>query len=84
MIYLVAIFCSPLALVLIGRPIQGVVNLVLYVLSFVFWITIIFHSVGLALWAVALLHALLAIGDKKADRRARKLAAAMARGRPDS
>ncbi len=76
MLYLLAIFCSPLALLLGGKPIQAVFNFVLYVLSLAFWVTIIFHSVGFALWALAFLHAVLAIADSKADRRARRVIAA--------
>ena len=46
MIYLLAIFCSPLALVLTGKPISALFNLVLYVLSIAFWLTIIFHHIA--------------------------------------
>ncbi len=77
MIYLVAIFCSPLALLLAGKPIQAVLNLVLYILSIVFWITIILHGIGFALWAVALLHAVLAINNSRVDARNRRLIRSM-------
>jgi hypothetical protein len=76
MIYLLAIFCSPLALLLAGKPISAIFNLVLYVLSIAFWITIILHTLGLAFWALAFLHAVLAISDARADRRARRVIAA--------
>jgi hypothetical protein len=75
MIYLIAIFCSPLALVLAGKPISAIFNLVLYVLSIAFWLTIILHSVGFILWALGLLHAVMAISDARADRRARRVIA---------
>ena len=77
MLYLVAIFCSPLALLLAGKPIQAMFNLVLYVLSLLLWVTIIFHSAGFALWALGFLHAVFAIADGRADRRARRVMAAM-------
>jgi hypothetical protein len=80
MIYLLAIFCSPLALLLAGKPISAIFNLVLYVLSIAFWITIILHTLGFALWALAFLHAVLAISDARADRRARRV---IASGRRD-
>jgi hypothetical protein len=80
MIYLLAIFCSPLALLLAGKPISAVFNLVLYVLSIAFWVTIILHTLGFALWALAFLHAVLAISDVRADRRARRVITA---GRKD-
>ena len=79
MIYLVAIFCSPMALAFAGKPFQALFNLILYLLSIVFWITIVLHSVGLALWAMAFLHALLAIHSAHEDRRARAIADAMRR-----
>jgi hypothetical protein len=77
--YLLAIFCSPLALLLTGKPISALFNLILYVLSFVFWITIIFHHIGFVLWALAFLHAALAIHDAREDRRARRIVAAFNR-----
>lgn len=73
MIYLIAIFCSPLALLLAGKPISAIFNLVLYVLSIVCWATIIFFHAGFVLWALALLHAVFAISDTRADRRARRV-----------
>jgi hypothetical protein len=76
MIYLLAIFCSPLALLLAGKPVSAIFNLVLYILSIVFWITIILHTLGFALWALAFLHAVFAISDARADRRARRVMAA--------
>ena len=74
--YLLAIVCSPLALLLSGRPISALFNFVLYVLSFAFWITIIFHHIGFVLWALAFLHAVLAIHDTREDRRVRRIVAA--------
>lgn len=77
--YLLAIFCSPLALLLTGKPFQALFNLILYVLSIACWITIVLHSAGLFLWAVGLIHAILAINAAHEDRRARMIADAMAR-----
>jgi hypothetical protein len=81
MIYLVAIFCSPLALLLAGKPFQALANLILYVLSIAFWLTIIFHTIGFFLWAVGLLHAVLTINHHNAEKRNRRLIAAMAQSR---
>jgi hypothetical protein len=78
MIFL-AIFCSPLALLLSGKPISALFNLILYVLSIVLWVTIIFHSAGFVLWAVAFIHALVGIDHARADRRARWIADASRR-----
>jgi hypothetical protein len=76
MIYLLAIFCSPVALLLAGKPISALFNLLLYVLSIALWITIILHALGFAFSALAFLHAVLAISDARADRRARRVIAA--------
>jgi len=79
MIYLVAIFCSPLALLFAGKPISAVFNLILYVLSIAFWLTIIFHHIGFMLWLAAFVHAVLAIDHTRAERRNRRLIAEMRR-----
>ncbi len=75
MIYLLAIFCSPLALLFAGKPISALFNLILYLLSIVCWVTIIFFHAGFVIWAIAFLHAVLAISDARADRRARRMMA---------
>lgn len=77
MTYLIAFFCSPLALLLTGKPFQALFNLVLYILSIVCWATIILHSAGFLLWAIAALHAIMTISDARQDRRARRIAAAI-------
>ncbi len=80
MIYLLAFFCSPLALLLTGKPFQAIANFVLYVLSIVCWITIILFHAGFVLWAIAVLHAVLSINNAREERRARRIIEA-ARGR---
>ena len=77
MIYFLALFCSPLALLLAGKPISALFNLILYVLSIACWATIIFFHAGFVLWALAFLHAAMAISDAREDRRARRIASAM-------
>ena len=77
MIYLLAVFCSPLALLLSGKPISALFNLILYVLSIAFWLTIILHTLGLIFWAIAFVHAVLAIDHARAERRTRRIVAAM-------
>ena len=73
MLYFIAIFCSPLALLLAGKPISAFFNLLLWVASIVLWATIIFFHAGFVLWALAFLHAVMAISDARADRRARRV-----------
>jgi hypothetical protein len=77
MIYLVAIFCSPLALLLAGKPISALFNLILYVISIVLMVTIIFAHIGFLLWLLAFAHAAMAISDAREDRRARRIANAL-------
>ena len=74
MIYLIAIFCSPLALLLEGRPISAMFNAMIWLLSVICWITIIFHHAGFVLWLVAFIHAVLVINSARQDRRARWIA----------
>jgi hypothetical protein len=76
MMYLLAFFCSPLALLLTGKPISALFNFILYILSIVFWITIIFHHVGFLLWGIGVLHAVLTINNAREERRARRIIAA--------
>ncbi len=80
MLYLLAFFCSPLALLFAGKPFQALANLILYILSIVCWITIILHHAGFVLWGIGVLHAVLSINNAREERRARRIIAAT---RPD-
>ncbi|MEI2472867.1 YqaE/Pmp3 family membrane protein [Peribacillus frigoritolerans] len=62
MLYLIAILFPPLAVLLAGKPIQAVLNLVL---------TLFFYVPGL-------IHAILVVHDKKADKRMKQQAAFIA------
>ena len=73
MIYLLAFFCSPLALLFAGKPISALFNLLLYILSIVCWITIILHHLGFLFWVIGVLHAVLAINNTREERRARRI-----------
>ena len=44
MLYLLALFCSPLALLFTGRIFQAIFNLLIYVGAIVLSITIVYHS----------------------------------------
>jgi hypothetical protein len=76
MIYLLAFFCPPLALLFTGKPFQAFANLILYILSVVCWVTILFAHAGFVLWAIAVLHAVLSINNTREERRARRIIAA--------
>ncbi|MBS0275403.1 MAG: hypothetical protein JSR55_13695 [Proteobacteria bacterium] len=76
MLYFLAIFCSPLALLFAGRPIAAVFNLPLYVLSIMLWAMLIFAHAGFVVWALAFIHAVLTIHDAREYRRMRRIMAA--------
>ncbi|MCK1993511.1 YqaE/Pmp3 family membrane protein [Peribacillus muralis] len=63
MLYLIAILFPPLAVLLAGKPISAVVNLIL---------TLFFYIPGL-------IHALFVVHDKKADKRMKQQAALIAK-----
>ncbi|UYZ01593.1 YqaE/Pmp3 family membrane protein [Peribacillus frigoritolerans] len=63
MLYLIAILFPPLAVLLAGKPIQAVLNLVL---------TLFFY-------VPRLIHAILVVHDKKADKRMKQQAAFIAK-----
>lgn len=63
MLYLLALLLPPLAVLLVGKPFQAILNLIL---TCFFWIP-------------GAIHAVLVVHDKKADRRIRKQARLIAR-----
>ncbi|MEC0275719.1 YqaE/Pmp3 family membrane protein [Peribacillus frigoritolerans] len=65
MLYLIAIIFPPLAVLLAGKPVQAVLNLVL---------TLFFYVPGL-------IHAILVVHDKKADKRMKQQAALIAKSK---
>jgi hypothetical protein len=77
MIYLAAIFISPLALLLVGKWFQAILNLVLYVVSIVLVVTIVFSWAGFICWAVGVAHAVLVINSHKAEKRHQEMLATM-------
>jgi hypothetical protein len=79
MLYFIALFCSPLALLLAGRPISALFNLILYILAIVLVVTILLAHFGFLLWLAAFVHAVLAINSAHEDRRARWIANSMRR-----
>lgn len=64
-LYLIAILFPPLAVLLAGKPIQAVLNLIL---------TLFFYVPGL-------IHAILVVHDKKADKRMKQQAAIIAQSK---
>jgi hypothetical protein len=69
MMYLVALILPPLALFLVGKPFQGILNLILWLASIVFALTILGFTIGFVLWAIAAVHAVFVVNGAKADKR---------------
>ncbi|MFE0508133.1 YqaE/Pmp3 family membrane protein [Peribacillus butanolivorans] len=65
MLYLIAILFPPLAVLLAGKPIQTVLNLILTLFCYV----------------PGLIHAILVVHDKKADKRMKQQAAIIAQSK---
>lgn len=75
MLYLVAFFISPLAVLLAGRPFQAILNFVLYLLA---WIGLFLpFAPGMLFWCLGFIHACLVINNRNADRRNRAMINAM-------
>jgi hypothetical protein len=79
MLYLLAIICSPLAVLFSGKPFQALANLTLWLLAIVLELTIILYHAGFILWLIAFVHAILVIHGMHEDRRARMIASALRR-----
>ncbi len=77
MLYLIALFISPLALLLAGKPFQAIINLFIYILAIVG--LLFFFIPGVILWLIGVAHAFPVISGKKADQRARKIVDALER-----
>jgi hypothetical protein len=76
MIYILAVFLPPLALLLNGQPLSALLNLIILVPCLIF---------GLVFWvllAVPSLHAVLAISMKREDRKHREIVDAIERHGP--
>jgi type IV secretory pathway VirB3-like protein len=76
MIYILAVFLPPLALLLNGQPLSALLNLVILVPCLVF---------GLVFWGLLVvpsLHAVLAIAIKREDRKHREIVDAIERHGP--
>lgn len=75
MLYLLALFLPPLALLFAGKPFQAIISLIIYIFS---WLGLfLFFVPGLLLWFVAVVHAVLVINNTRADRRTEKIVKAM-------
>ena len=75
MLVILAFFVSPLALLLAGMPFQALINFVIYVGSFVG--VLLFVWPGVLLWGIGVVHAILMIQNRRADRRAQRIVEAI-------
>ncbi len=75
MLYLIAFFASPLALLFAGKPVQAFLNAALYALA---WIGLLLFVVpGMICWLLGVIHACMVISNAKADRRADRVVQAI-------
>lgn len=77
MLYLCALILPPLALFLSGKPFQGILNLLLWLASVIFAITILGFTIGFVLWVVCAVHAIFVVHSAAADARTKALLDAM-------
>ena len=76
MLYLVAFFLSPLALLLAGKPIQALINGVIYLFA---WIGLMFFVLpGVIAWLIGVVHAMVIISGKNADKHTQSIVNAVA------
>jgi len=68
MIYILAIFIPPAALMIEGKIFQAVINAVFWILGFVF----LFFG-GFILWAITVLHAVIVIHGARSDANTQKI-----------
>jgi hypothetical protein len=82
MIYILCIFISPVALLLVGKPFQALFNLLFWLTALVLLITIfLFWPFGIGAWAIGVVHAILVVNNHRAEKRNRALIDAMKSGR---
>jgi hypothetical protein len=76
MIYILAVFVPPLALLLNGQPFAAILNFVLI------WPCLFFGLIFHVLWLVPAAHAIVAISMRREDRRHREVVDAIERHGP--
>lgn len=77
MLYLVAVFFPFVSLFAVGKPIQAIVSLGLYVVSAVLVLTVIASWLGFILFLLLVPHAFFVVHGARADRRAEKIVEAI-------
>ena len=76
MIYLLAIFLPPVALLVYGKIFQAILNLLVWLLAIISLpfaiLPVITTGLSLIIWGIAVLHAILAVNSAKQDARAKQ------------
>jgi len=78
MLYLLAIVFPWLALLFAGKPLQAVLSLVLHIVAVITFLLFLFP--GVLLWLLCVAHAFAVIGSAHADKRTKKIVAAIREG----
>ena len=76
MIYLLAFFLPPIALFVYGKIFQAIINLVIWIVGFIFLLL-----GGWILWGIAVAHAIFVIHGARADARTKKVIDAINSGK---
>lgn len=77
MLYLVALFFPFVSLLLVRKPVQATISLLLHLLAAFLFITVIASWLGFILFTALVLHALFVVHGALADRRAERIAEAV-------
>lgn len=77
MLYLVALFFPFVSLLLVRKPVQATISLLLHLLAAFLFITVIASWLGFILFTALVLHALFVVHGAQADRRAERIAEAV-------
>lgn len=75
--YLLAVFVPPLAVLLCGKPIQAVINAILFVAG----IPLSVAGIGIGMILAAIVHAILVVNARLADNRNKQLIRAVERSK---
>ena len=79
MLYLVALFFPFVSLLLVRKPVQATISLLLHLLAAFLFVTVIASWLGFILFTALVLHAFFVVHGAQADRRAERIAEAVQR-----
>ncbi|WP_421709739.1 hypothetical protein [Algihabitans sp.] len=79
MLYLIALFFPFVSLLLVRKPVQATISLLLHLLAAFLFVTVIASWLGFILFTALVLHAFFVVHGAQADRRAERIAEAVRR-----